>query len=170
MTDYCQTDRDADTGLEQAPSYSIAGNQYLTGHPAIGKTITALKFTLSTEESPTVTAYGRVYRDESLVATIGTLDTSTITGSWAEYTLSGDDTHVLQADDDVVIELRGTQKVMLGRYDSNDDSTTKLQFIAQQDGAGWYYIDSKSSTMCLVTGGTTGGTVHYPPSIARVHF
>lgn len=168
MTDYCQTDRDADTGLKKSPSYSIAGNQYLTGHPAIGKTITALKFTLSTDASPTVTAYGRVYRDESLVTTIGTLDTSTITSSWAEYTLSGDDTHVLEADDDVVIELRGDEKVMLGRYDSNDDSTTKLQFIAHQDGQSWDYTDSKSSTMCLVTGAVTGSGTLLPPPPAMV--
>ncbi len=74
----------------------------------IGRTLTQFSFWLKKSGSPTGTLYFRVYDSgDSLVSTFGTLDVSTLTTSYVEYSSGTGATRVLTSGDRVCVEYSG---------------------------------------------------------------
>ena len=94
------------------------GEDFLAGAALLGETITQCSAWLKKVGSPTGTLYFRVYDNGgSLVGTYGTLDVSTLTGSYVEHSSGTGTSRVLQADDKICVE-----------YD--DASSNTLNYVA----------------------------------------
>jgi hypothetical protein len=87
-----------------------AGEQFGTGSSLIGKKITQVVLVLKKTGTPTGTASVVIRKavDDAIVATIGTIDVSTITTTDKEYTFTNtSNTYPLAAGDLLLIEYTG---------------------------------------------------------------
>ena len=108
-TQYCQTvwDEAVPIGVWYGGG-SRTGVQFLTGHTAIGESLTKATQHLKKTGSPTGTMYVRIYNSSGTAQfTFGSMDVSTLTGTTVSYQFENATGYTLQANDVLASEFTG---------------------------------------------------------------
>jgi hypothetical protein len=131
------------------------GNHLQTGHALIGKVVTTL--TVSLKDAMTGTATFGVWDEatDTLQFTFGTLDCTTLTASFADYTETNATGYTLVDGDIIGVFISGSgTETNLERYNVEHDSL--LSGFYPSDGQAWSNAGDTQQLNMIVSGAATG--------------
>ena len=117
-----------------------AGARLLSGNPMIGKKLKKCAFRLSKTGSPTGTAYVEVYEGDTLRATMGSIDVSTLTLSTVEYSFENDDNdYVMKLNDAITVRYESGESLTQVNVAYDGHNNDDIGVARLQNNGSWLY-------------------------------
>ena len=156
--EFCNNLYDDDQSLSGTTGSKRAGQQWNTGSDLINKTLATVKVPLRYDvelADDSDELYARVYAsDNSLKATVGTIQNSALSTSWATITFSGGTPTLIESGDYVVIEIsseiEASEQITRHRYYYTSNPFTNTSFSYYRDDA-WTSNSGHCMTYCVET-------------------
>tara|TARA_R100000501_G_C2534909_1_gene56220 strand:- start:46 stop:549 length:504 start_codon:yes stop_codon:yes gene_type:complete len=129
---------------------SRAGVQFLTGHTAIGQTLTKATQHLKKTGSPTGTMYVRIYNSSGTAQfTFGSKDVSTLTGTTTSYQFENATGYTLQANDVLASSFTGGDASNYVRTTKQNATGYTNENFADYPGESFRFTSDKGNSYCV---------------------